>query len=130
MPGENQQSQDMKTEPTKKKKRKQAGQRRALALASCSCLWTLKSPDGKLVWQTLSEHDNECHDKPEDAVWSAGGYSWVATQEGEQWQAKTWKKWAESIASAKKLGWKFTRVTLSEDCSNVKDEPRRGGAGS
>jgi hypothetical protein len=121
MPVENQQSQIVKPTSKKTSKRKQAGQRRALA--SCSGLWVLKSPAGKLVWQTLANHDTECHDKPEDAVWSAKGYSWVATQEGEQWQKTTWKKWAESITSAKKLGWSFVRVILSEDCPNLKDEP-------
>jgi len=126
MPAENKESKSMKTTIPKTKKRKRAGQTRALALASCSGLWTLKSPAGKLVWQTLAHHDTECHDKPEDAVWSAGGYSWVATQEGEQWQKITWKKWAESIASAKRLGWSFVRVTLSEDCPNTPSETRRG----
>ena len=77
-------------------------------------LWVLKSPEGRLIWRTLAEHDTDRHKTPQDAVWSSGGYDWVAAQEGQQWQAKSWKKWQASIESAKRLGWSFVEVTLTQ----------------
>lgn len=62
----------------------------------------------------------------ESDVWGSGAYEAVSRAEGEEWARKFWKRWNESIASAKKHGWRFVPVLLSELCPNTKSS--RGAA--
>ena len=68
--------------------------------------YCLKDKFGLLFPTTLSTSQLGC--------WENGGFEIVVQAEGDNWGRKYWKREKASIASAKRLGWKFQRVKIVE----------------
>jgi hypothetical protein len=66
-------------------------------------LWAMKTPEGEILTDTIATTKQDTWD-----------YNAVARREGEAWATKYWKRWDASIASAKRLGWKFVQVKVVE----------------
>ena len=84
-------------------------------------LWCLKSPDGTLLYKTLTNPATSWDaqglkgkDRVIQAIWTGCAYEVLSTLEGETWASKYWKQWDDSIASAKALGYTFVCVQLTE----------------
>lgn len=109
----------MKTKLKKTPKSKPAGRTSALAVAPCSALPTLYvliSPSGEIFPRTLGTSKSD--------VWGLhGGFLYVATKEGDDWKFKYWKRWDESLRSARRLGYKITPCSVvpnAEVCNETK----------
>ena len=79
-------------------------------------LWCLVNPDNNLIWNTIAQPT--FLQSPEEAVWVAGGFLAVADAQPIKWHTQFWDKHAEGIAEAKKLGYSFVRVSLSDEAQN------------
>ena len=66
-------------------------------------LWAMKDPDGNIYEDTLANTKTD-----------AWNFNHVAIREGTAWATKYWKRWNASVASAKRLGWKFVKVNIVE----------------
>jgi len=66
-------------------------------------MWALLTPKGKILKDTVAATRQEC--------WERGFWA-VSSRQGDGWQQLYWKRWDESIRSARRLGYKIRRVSV------------------
>ena len=66
-------------------------------------VWALVSPKNKIIIETLAPTRNES--------WTLA-FDIVSLTLGDDWRKQFWKRWPESIASARTNGWRLERVTV------------------
>lgn len=66
-------------------------------------LYCLVTPRGKFVESTVSADKGEC--------WSRS-FDYLCLKLGPEFSTKYWKRWDESIAAGRKLGYKIVKVKL------------------
>ena len=69
-------------------------------------LYCLRNKRGTLFPDTLAA--------TRGGVWGCGGFDTVASIEGNEWRVEYWKRWEESKASARRLGYRIVEVSLTE----------------
>ena len=65
-------------------------------------LYCLVTPRGKIVEETICTNKSEC--------WSRS-FNYLCAKLGPDFERRYWKKWDESRAAARKLGYKIAKVT-------------------